>query len=103
MGFLNLLLSLLDDLTSEDYLESSKIWFDCIWQRLNHPYKGEGILIIRNGKFYRILRVTFDDDTTLSMMDEKENGYELRHINLKQKQKDEALRKGYIVLKYYRS
>lgn len=101
MGLLDFFFGILDDFESDDYVEASKRWFDSAWKRLNCPSKGKGILFIENGMLFRRLYVSFDDDTTFAILDGKDKGRELKYVKFNQRQKDELLNKGYVILKFY--
>lgn len=102
MGFLGFLFDLLDDSTSNSYIEASKSWFDRTWNSLRFPDSGKGILIIQDGKLYKRLYVEYDNELSYTISDDRDEGCELRYVNLAQEQKEEILRSGYLIIKRYR-
>ena len=102
MGFLSSLLGLLEDFSVyDDYIVTSKAWFDKTWNRMRLPDVGKGMLIIQNGKLYRKLKVKYSNESSYIISDEYDEGCELKYVNLTKDQKDEILRNGYVVLKRY--
>ena len=102
MGFLDFIFDLLDDSTSNSYIETSKLWFERVWNSLRYPYGGKGILIIQDGKLYKRFYIEYNNELSYTISDENDSGCELQYVRLTQEQKDEILRNGYIVLKRYR-
>lgn len=102
MGLFDFLFDLLDDSASNSYIETSKAWFDHVWNSLRYPNKGKGILIIQDGKLYKRLYVEYDNELSYTISDDSDEGCELRYVRLAQEQKEEILRNGYILIKRYR-
>lgn len=101
MGLLSFLFDLLDDSTSNWYIEISKSWFDRVWNSLRYPNIGKGILIIQDGKLYKRLYVEYGNELSYTIYDDNDDGCKLRYVRLTQEQKDEILRNGYIIIKRY--
>lgn len=102
MGLLDFIFDLLDDSTSNSYIETSKSWFDRVWNNMRYPNKGTGILIVQDGKLYKRFYIEYNNELSYTISDENDTGCELQYMRLTQEQKDEILRNGYIVIKRYR-
>lgn len=102
MGLLSFLFDILDDSTSNRYIETSKSWFDCVWNSQRYPNEGKGVLIIQEGKLYKRLYVEFNDELSCTISDDNDKGCELQYVKLTSEQKNEILRNGYITIKRYR-
>ena len=101
MGLFSDLFSFLTDITDDSYIVSSERWFDNVYKRINHVESSEGRLEVRSGNLYRKLYVTFRDGSSLVITDEKDNGRELRYVNLNSEQKKQLLRDGYVTIREY--
>lgn len=101
MGFISDLISFLTEISDDSYLTNCEHWFDGIWKKLSRPYTAKGILVIKDGKFYKKFCVTFRDGTLIVITEENDEGKDLRYITLNSEQKKQLLHDGYITIKEY--
>lgn len=101
MGLLSDLFSFLAEVSDDSYLYSCERWFDNLWKKMYRPYTAEGVLEIRDGKFYKKLYVTFRDDTRIVITDDNDEGKKLHYVNLNSEQKKQLLRDGFLTIKKY--
>lgn len=101
MGLISDLFSFLTEISDDSYLYSCERWFDNLWKKMYRPYTAEGVLEIRDGKFYKKLYVTFRDDTRIVITDDNDEGKKLHYVNLNLEQKKQLLRDGFLTIKEY--
>lgn len=101
MGLLDIIFETLGEASNTAYLNRSERWFDRSWNNLQNPYRGTGILEIKDGMLFKRLIVRFIDGFEITIIDEDDDGCSLDSVYLNSSQKKEILRKGYFVLKKY--